>query len=99
MAEGKEKVVDKKVEGNGERSRRPIETVNVYTSNGILSFSVWEGGSISVRVSRRKDGSDEYETIWSGRINPVDFISQMGELKSVARTAQEELKKVLGMEI
>ena len=96
MAEGK---VDKKVEGNGERSRRPIETVNVYTSNGILSFSVWEGGSISVRVSRRKDGSDEYETIWSGRINPVDFISQMGELKSVARTAQEELKKVLGMEI
>ena len=99
MAESREKVVDKKVEGNGERIRRPIETVNVYTSNGILSFSVWEGGSISVRVSRRKDGSDEYETIWSGRINPVDFISQMGELKSVARTAQEELKKVLGMEI
>ncbi len=99
MAEGKEKVVNKKVEGNGEKNRKPVETVNMYTSNGILSFSVWEGGSISVRVSRRKNGTDEYETIWSARINPVDFISQSGDLRTIAKTAQEELKKVLGMDI
>ena len=86
--------------GNGEKAtKKPVETVNIFTSNGMLSFSVWEGGSISVRVSRRKDGSDEYENVWSGRINPVDFISQFGELRTVAKTAQDELKKILGQEI
>ena len=98
MAEVKEKV-DKKVEENGEKVKRPVETVNIFTSNGMLSFSVWEGGSISVRVSRRKDNGDEYENVWSGRINPVDFISQFGELRTVAKTAQDELKKILGQEI
>ncbi len=52
-----------------------------------------------MRVSRRKDNGDEYENVWSGRINPVDFISQFGELRTVAKTAQDELKKILGQEI
>lgn len=97
--EGKEKVEGKeegKEKGNG---KKPIETVNIFTSNGMLSFSVWEGGSISVRVSKRKDNSDEYINVWQGRISPVDFISQFGDLKTVAKTAQNELKKVLGQEI
>ena len=97
-AENKKVEVVKGEEKNG-AVRRPIESANIFTSNGVISFSVWEGGSISVRVSRRKDGSDEYENVWSGRINPVDFISQIGELRSLAKTAQDELKKILGMEI
>ncbi len=84
--------------GNG-KNKRPVETVNLFTTNGMLSFSVWEGGGISVRVSKRKDSTDEYETVWQGRISPVDFITQWGELKTVAKAAQDELKKVLGQEI
>lgn len=81
-----------------EEKKRPIETVNLYTNNGMLSFSVWEGGSISVRVSKRNDG-DEYINVWQGRISPVDFISQFGDLKTIAKTAQDELKKLLGTEL
>ncbi len=43
---------ERKEEG-GNGKKRPIETVNLFTNNGMLSFSVWEGGSISVRVSKR----------------------------------------------
>lgn len=102
MAEKENKKVEagkreeNKEEGNGKR--RPIETVNLFTNNGMLSFSVWEGGSISVRVSKRGD-NDDYITVWSGRVSPVDFISQFGDLKAVAKTAQDELKKLLGAEI
>ena len=85
--------------GSGKEVKRPIETVNLFTSNGMLSFSVWEGGSISVRVSKRKDGADGYDNVWSGRISPVDFVTQFGDLKAVAKVAQSELKKVLGEEI
>jgi hypothetical protein len=50
-----------------------------------------------VRVSKRN--GDEYENVWSGRISPVDFVTQFGDLKAVAKVAQSELKKVLGEEI
>lgn len=81
-----------------ENKKRPLETVNLFTNNGMLSFSVWEGGSITVRVSKRGD-NEEYITVWQGRINPVDFVSQFGELKTLAKTTQEELRKLLGAEI
>ena len=59
-----EKIGKEKVEGKEENKekevRKPLEVVNLSTNNGMLSFSVWEGGSISVRVSKRKDNSDEY---------------------------------------
>jgi len=88
---------ERKEEG-GNGKKRLIETVNLFTNNGMLSFSVWEGGSISVRVSKRGE-NDDYINVWSGRISPVDFISQFGDLKALAKTAQDELKKVLGTEI
>lgn len=87
---------EKKEEG-GNGKRKPIEVVNLFTNNGMLSFSVWEGGSISVRVSKRDN--DDFVEVWRGRISPVDFISQFGDLKALAKTAQDELKKVLGTEI
>ncbi len=93
-------VGNKKVESEESgRKKKPVESVMIGTSNGLLSFSVWEGGSITVRVSKRKDNGDEYETVWMGRINPIDFIGQFGELKAIARIAQNEVKKVLGIEI
>lgn len=92
----KDETGKKEERGNGKK--KPIETVNLFTNNGMLSFSVWEGGSISVRISKRGD-NDDYVNVWQGRISPVDFISQFGELKVLAKTAQEELKKVLGTEI
>lgn len=86
------------VNKNVSDKKRPLETVNLYSSNGVVSFSVWEGGSITIRVSKRGE-NEEYITVWQGRINPVDFVSQFGELKTIAKTAQEELRKLLGTEI
>jgi hypothetical protein len=101
MVEKAGKVENKKVKeeetGNGKEAKRPLETVNIFTTNGMLSFSVWEGGSISVRVSKKE--GDDYTNVWTGRISPIDFITQFGDLKAIARSSQQELKKLIGEEI
>ena len=96
MAEEVGKVGNGKVEGNGEKGKnKPIEAISIPTTNGFLNISVWEGGKVSFRVNRKgEDG--EWETVWTARINPIDFLQSFGELEKVKNAVRSELKKLLG---
>jgi len=95
MAEEVRKEGNGKVEGNGEKGKnKPIVAVSIPTTNGFLNISVWEGGKVSFRVNRKgEDG--EYETVWTARINPIDFLQNFKELEKVRDTVKAEIKKLL----
>jgi hypothetical protein len=85
-----------KVEENGEKGKnKPIEAVSIPTTNGFLNVSVWEGGKVSFRVTRKgEDG--EYETVWTSRVNPIDFLQIFSDLEKVRDAVRGEVKKLLG---
>ena len=100
MAKGVEKEVEKgrveKVEGNGEKEKnKPVVAKSIPTTNGFLNISVWEGGRVSFRVTRKgEDG--EWETVWTARLNAIDFLHAFKELEEVRGVVKEEVKKLLG---
>ena len=100
MAKGVEKEVEKgrveKVEGNGEKEKnKPVVAKSIPTTNGFLNISVWEGGRVSFRVTRKgEDG--EWETVWTARLNAIDFLHAFKELEEVREAVRDEVKKLLG---
>ena len=100
MAKSVEKEVEKvgggKMEGNGEKGKnKPIVAISIPTTNGFLNVSVWEGGKVSFRVTRKgEDG--EYETVWTARVNPIDFLQIFSDLEKVREAVRDEVKKLLG---
>ena len=100
MAKSVEKEVEKvgggKMEGNGEKGKsKPIEAISIPTTNGFLNISVWEDGRVSFRVTRKgEDG--EWETVWTARLNAIDFLHAFKELEEVRGVVKEEVKKLLG---
>jgi hypothetical protein len=100
MAKGVEKEVEKgrveKVEGNGEKEKnKPVVAKSIPTTNGFLNISVWEGGRVSFRVTRKgEDG--EWETVWTARLNAIDFLHAFKELEEVRDAVRTEVKKLLG---
>ena len=95
MAEEVRKVGNGKVEGNGEKGKnKPIVAASIPTTNGFLNISVWEGGKVSFRVNLKGDDG-EYETVWTARINPIDFLQNFKELEKIRDTVKAEVKKLL----
>ena len=95
MVEEVRKEGNGKVEGNGEKGKnKPIEAVSIPTTNGFLNISVWDGGKVSFRVNRKGDDGD-WETVWTARINPVDFLQHFKELEKIRDTVRVEVKKLL----
>ena len=91
-----EKVGGGKMDGNGEKEKnKPVVAKSIPTTNGFLNISVWEGGKVSFRVTRKgEDG--EYETVWTSRVNPIDFLQIFSDLEKVRDAVREEVKKLLG---
>jgi len=85
-----------KVEGNGEKEKnKPVVAKSIPTTNGFLNISVWEGGRVSFRVTRKgEDG--EWETVWTARLNAIDFLHAFKELEEVRDAVRTEVKKLLG---
>ena len=85
-----------KVEGYGEKGKnKPVVAKSIPTTNGFLNISVWKGGRDSFRVTRKgEDG--EWETVWTARLNAIDFLHAFKELEEVRGVVKEEVKKLLG---
>jgi len=83
--------------GNSEEKgkSKPVVSKSLPTTNGFLNISVWEGGRVSFRVTRKgEDG--EWETVWTARMNPIDFLQNFKELEEVRDAVRTEVKKLLG---
>ena len=91
-----EKVGGGKMDGNGEMEKnKPVVAKSIPTTNGFLNISVWEGGRVSFRVTRKgEDG--EWETVWTARLNAIDFLHAFKELEEVREAVRDEVKKLLG---
>lgn len=76
------------------KQNKPLESVYLYTNNGILNISVWEHGRVSFRVIRKTEDG-EYEVIWRSRMNGIDFLSSLKDLEKVKGVVKSEIQKLL----